>query len=41
MKIQLLLLFGLLFLVSAGCDSVQLKQEIPSSPEASYEVLPR
>jgi|GEM_PF-1845411 len=29
-----------LSLMAAGCQRVELKREVPSSPEASYEQLP-
>lgn len=28
-------------LLAAACEKVELKREIPSSPDASYEELPR
>ncbi|HEX3099475.1 MAG TPA: hypothetical protein VHQ41_00700 [Patescibacteria group bacterium] len=37
---QTLIAIALLGLLAAGCSKVQLKQEVPTSPEASYEQLP-
>lgn len=38
---QILIAIGLLGLLAVGCQKVELKHEVPSSPEASYEQLPR
>lgn len=40
MKKILWISIGLL-LLSAGCQKIVLKKEIPSSPKESYEELPR
>lgn len=41
MKVKLFVVLFLVFTLAAGCDGVELKKELPSSPEASYEALPR
>jgi len=38
---KIIVITGALLLLAAGCQKVQLKQEIPSSPQASYQQLPR
>ena len=38
---KILLVLGLLSLVAAACQKVELKKEVPSSPKESYEVLPK
>lgn len=38
---KLFLLIALISLISAGCQKVVLKKEVPSSPKESYEQLPK
>jgi hypothetical protein len=38
---SILLALALVTLLAAGCTKVELKQEVPSSPAASYEQLPK
>jgi hypothetical protein len=38
---QILIGIALLSVMAAGCSKVELKQEQPSSPAASYEQLPK
>lgn len=38
---KILLIVGAVVLLAAGCAKVELQQERPTSPEASYNALPR
>ncbi len=38
---KLTIIFIAIGLLAAGCSQSQLKQEIPSSPQESYDVLPK
>ena len=38
---QILLAVAILGLLAAGCEQVELKREVPSSPVESYEELPK
>lgn len=38
---RILAVLALLLLVAAGCQKVELKREVPSSPKESYEQLPQ
>jgi hypothetical protein len=38
---KIALILGLLSLLAASCQNVELKKETPSSPKESYEVLPK
>jgi hypothetical protein len=38
---KIILILGLLSLMAAGCAKVVLQQEQPTSPQASYNQLPR
>lgn len=40
MKKIILIFIGMLVL-AAGCEKVELKREVPSSPKESYEQLPK
>lgn len=40
LKKVILILLGLI-LLAAACQKVQLKREVPSSPQASYNELPK
>ena len=41
-KMKKTILFAVLtLLLAAGCQKVELKHEVPSSPKESYENLPR
>jgi hypothetical protein len=40
-KKRLILLIALLALLAAGCAKIQLQQNVPTSPQASYDQLPR
>lgn len=38
---KIILALAVLGLLAAGCQSVKLKQEVPTSPKESYEPLPQ
>ena len=38
---QTLFAIGVFSLLAAGCNQVELKREVPSSPKESYEQLPQ
>ncbi|MDR3642120.1 MAG: hypothetical protein P4L74_00655 [Candidatus Doudnabacteria bacterium] len=38
---KIIIILGLLTLMAAGCAKVQLQQNVPTSPAASYEELPK
>jgi hypothetical protein len=38
---KIAIIFGLLTLLAAGCAKIQLQQNVPSSPAASYNQLPQ
>ena len=38
---KLILLLSALLILAAGCQKVELKREVPSSPKESYEELPK
>jgi hypothetical protein len=41
MKTKAILFLFLLSLVAAGCERVELKREVPTSPIESYQPLPK